>query len=91
MAGFVYFTDEQKQRANEVDLEDFLSRQGEKLLRSGGEKRLASDHSITVRGNRWYDHAAGTGGCAIDFVQMHYNSTFPEAVTLLLGGEQGQA
>ena len=91
MAGFVYFTDEQKQRVNEVDLEDFLSRQGEKLLRSGGEKRLASDHSITVRGNRWYDHAAGTGGCAIDFVQMHYNSTFPEAVTLLLGGEQGQA
>ena len=91
MAGFVYFTDEQKQRANEVDLEDFLSRRGEKLLRSGREKRLASDHSITVRGNRWYDHAAGTGGCAIDFVQMHYNSTFPEAVTLLLGGEQGQA
>ena len=91
MAGFVYFTDEQKQRANEVDLEDFLSRRGEKLLRSGREKRLASDHSITVRGNRWYDHAAETGGCAIDFVQMHYNSTFPEAVTLLLGGEQGQA
>lgn len=91
MAGFVYFTDEQKQRANEVDLEDFLSRRGEKLLRSGREKRLASDHSITVHGNRWYDHAAGTGGCAIDFVQMHYNSTFPEAVTLLLGGEQGQA
>lgn len=91
MAGFVYFTDEQKQRANEVDLEDFLSRQGEKLLRSGREKRLASDHSITVQGNRWYDHAAGTGGCAIDFVQMRYNSTFPEAVTLLLGGEQGQA
>lgn len=90
MAGFVYFTDEQKQRANEVDLEDFLSRRGEKLLRSGREKRLASDHSITVRGNRWYDHAAETGGCAIDFVQMHYNSTFPEAVTLLLGGEQGQ-
>ena len=91
MAGYVYFTDEQKQRANEVDLEDFLSRRGEKLLRSGREKRLASDHSITVRGNRWYDHAAETGGCAIDFVQMHYNSTFPEAVTLLLGGEQGQA
>lgn len=91
MAGYVYFTDEQKQRANEVDLEDFLSRRGEKLLRSGREKRLASDRSITVRGNRWYDHAAGTGGCAIDFVQTHYNSTFPEAVTLLLGGEQGQA
>ena len=61
MGEFVYFTEEQKQRANAVDLEDFLSRQGEKLLRSGREQRLASDHSIPVRGNRWYDHATDKG------------------------------
>lgn len=91
MEGFVYFTEEQKQRANAVDLEGFLSRQGEKLLRSGREKRLASDHSITVRGNRWYDHAAEKGGCAIDFVRMFYNQSFPDAVIMLLGGEQGAA
>lgn len=89
--GYVYFTDDQKQRANAVDLEDFLARQGEKLLRSGREKRLASDHSITVRGNEWYDHAAEKGGCAIDFVQMFYGRSFPDAVTMLLDGEQGQA
>lgn len=89
--GYVYFTDDQKQRANAVDLEDFLARQGEKLLRSGREKRLASDHSITVRGNEWYDHAAEKGGCAIDFVQMFYGRSFPDAVAMLLGGEQGQA
>ena len=90
MPGYVYFTKEQKQRANQVDLEDFLSRQGEKLLRSGREKRLASDHSITVRGNRWYDHATEKGGYAIDFVQMFYGQSFPNAVTMLLDGEQGQ-
>ena len=89
--GYVYFTDDPKQRANAVDLEDFLARQGEKLLRSGREKRLASDHSITVRGNEWYDHAAEKGGCAIDFVQMFYGRSFPDAVTMLLNGEQGQA
>ena len=89
--GYVYFTDDQKQRANAVNLEDFLTRQGEKLLRSGREKRLASDHSITVRGNEWYDHAAEKGGCAIDFVQMFYGRSFPDAVTMLLNGEQGQA
>lgn len=89
--GYVYFTDDQKQRANAVNLEDFLIRQGEKLLRSGREKRLASDHSITVRGNEWYDHAAEKGGCAIDFVQMFYGRSFPDAVTMLLNGEQGQA
>ena len=91
MSGFVYFTDEQKQRANAVDLEDFLIRQGEKLIRSGRDKRLASDHSITVRGNRWYDHAAEEGGWAIDFVQKFYGRSFPDAVTMLLDGEQGQA
>ena len=91
MSGYVYFTEEQKQRANAVDLEDFLTRQGEKLLRSGREKRLASDHSITVRGNEWYDHASEKGGLAIDFVQKFYGRSFPDAVTMLLSGEQGQA
>lgn len=90
MSGYVYFTDEQKQRANAVDLEDFLTRQGEKLLRSGREKRLDSDHSITVRRNEWYDHASEKGGLAIDFVQMFYGRSFPDAVTMLLNGEQGQ-
>lgn len=61
------------------------------MLRSGREKRLASDHSITVRGNQWYDHATEKGGCSIDFVRMFYNQSFPDAVTMLLGGEQGEA
>lgn len=91
MGTYVHFTDEQKYRANNVDLADFLSRQGEKLIASGREKRLASDHSITIRGNEWYDHAVEKGGYAIDFVRRFYNLSFPEAVTMLLGGEQGQS
>ena len=89
MSGYIYFTDEQKERANSVDLVDFLQRQGEKLLPSGRDKRLARDHSITVRGNRWYDHASEEGSYAIDLVKRLYNLSFPEAVSLLLGGEQG--
>ena len=89
MRGYVYFTEEEKQRANAVDLEDFLVRQGEKLLRSGREKRLASDHSITIRGNRWYDHATEKGGFAVDFVRNFYHQSFSDAVMMLLGGEQG--
>lgn len=90
MSAYVHFTDEQKYRANGVDLSDFLQRQGEKLIRSGREMRLQSDHSVTVRGNEWYDHAAESGGYAIDFVRKFYNLNFPEAVTMLLGGEQGE-
>ena len=50
MGTYIHFTDEQKERANSVDLEEFLRRQGEKLLRSGRESRLARVHHITVRG-----------------------------------------
>ena len=90
MGVYVHFTDEQKYRANNVDLADFLQRRGERLLPSGRDKRLASDHSITVRGNEWYDHSAESGGYAIDFVRKFYGCSYPEAVTLLLGGEQGE-
>lgn len=84
---FIYFSEEQKQRANAVDLEDFLMRHNEKLLRSGREKRLASDHSITIRGNEWYDHASREGGLAIDFVKKYYSLDFPGAMSMLLGEE----
>ena len=56
MSSYIHFTEEQKQRAAAVNLEEFLRCRGEKLLSSGREKRLASDHSVTVRGNEWYDH-----------------------------------
>lgn len=90
MSTYIHFTEEQKQRANSVDLVEFLQRQGEKLLPSGREKRLASDRSITVRGNEWYDHAREQGGLSIDFVQIFYGLSFPESVTMLLGDEQGE-
>lgn len=89
MTEYIFFTDEQKQTANSVDLEDFLNRQGELLVRSGRDKRLKSDHSITVRGNRWFDHSTEKGGLAIDFVKEFYNLSFQEAVLLLLGKEKG--
>ena len=43
---YIHFTEDQKLRANSVDLVEFLRRQGEKLISSGQDKRLTSDHSI---------------------------------------------
>lgn len=85
MSKFIYFTSDEKRQANEVDLPDFLLRRGEKLLPSGREYRLASDHSITVRGSKWYDHAAQRGGRAVSFAMMFYHMTYPQAVMTLLG------
>lgn len=82
MAKYIHFTEEQKRQAAAVDLEFFLRSRGEKLIPSGREKRLASDHSITVRGNEWYDHAAEQGDQAVSFVQKFYGLSYPEAVSL---------
>ncbi len=38
MGTFIYFTEAQKHRANEVDLEEFLRCRGEKLIPSGRDK-----------------------------------------------------
>ena len=89
MSTYIHFTEEQKERAAAVDLEAFLRHRGEKLITSGRDKRLASDHSITIRGNEWFDHATCKGGHAISFVQTYMRVSYPEAVTLLLGGEIG--
>lgn len=86
---YIHFTKEQKNRAASVDLEEFLRMRGEKLTRSGKEKRMSSDHSITIDGNEWYDHATEKGGGPISFVQERYGLSYSEAVSLLLDGEQG--
>jgi hypothetical protein len=86
---YIHFTEEQKQRANSVDLVDFLQRQGEQLIRSGREWRWKRHDSVTVRGSQWFRHSRKEGGRAIDFVQQFFDLSFPEAVTLLLGGESG--
>lgn len=86
---YIHFTEEQKLRASEVDLVEFLRCQGEKLIRSGPEYRLGRDHSVTVRGNGGCDHTVKAGGGPISFDQQFYNLSYPEAITCLLGGEQG--
>lgn len=91
MSRYIHFTDEEKQRANSVDLVDFLRHKGEQLIRSGREWRWKRHDSVTVRGNQWFRHSSKQGGLAIDFVQEFYGLSFPEAVLLLLGGEQGIA
>lgn len=82
---YIHFTEEQKRQAASADLEAFLRSRGERLLPSGRDKRLVSDHSITIRGSEWYDHADERGGNAISFVQRYYNVGYAEAVTMLLG------
>lgn len=81
---YIPFTIEQREKAAAANLEEFLRRRGEKLLPAGRDKRLANDHSVTIRGSQWFDHGAETGGRAISFVMRYYGLDYPQAVSLLL-------
>ena len=85
MSQFIYFTPEEKARAQNTDLVSLLRAQGERPVRSGREFRPPNDPSITVQGNKWFDHSARIGGYAVSFVQRYYRLPYPEAVLLLLG------
>lgn len=88
---YIPFTEEQKQTANNVELAEFLRMRGEKLERAGREFKLiytdggGKHDSITMSGNRWFDHKAQTGGGAIKFMQYFYGMSFADAVQSLLG------
>lgn len=79
------YSQEQIDRANQVNLEDFLRAQGEALIRSGKEFRWKCHDSLTVRGNKWFRHSQSKGGYPVDFVMEFYGKSFPEAVRMLIG------
>ena len=88
---YIHFTEEQKLRAANVDLEQFLLAQGEELIYRNREIRLRANHSVVIKGNEWFDFAPRKGGGPISFVQTFYGLSYPEAVSCLLGGETGRA
>lgn len=78
------FTKEQIRKANQVDLPTYLQRHNIALIKQGKEYRLKENHSVTVRGNVWYEHDGQYGGKAIDFLEIFMGMRFPEAVAALL-------
>ena len=90
MSNYIYFTPEEKARAQNTDLVSLLRAKGERPIRSGREYRTPNDPSVTVRGNKWYDHSERVGGYAVSFVQRYYRLSYQEAVLLLLGRKEGK-
>ena len=87
---YIHFTEEQKLQANAVDLPEFLRFKGEPLTRSGRELRLKNNHSITVHGNEWYDHATEKGGGPVSFLKEFYGMNYQQAVLTLLDQDISQ-
>lgn len=83
------FSDEQIQRANNVDLIDMLQRQGEKLKKVGRVYRWMRYDSTVIYGQKWFRHSRQIGGGPIQFMKHFYNMDFVDAVKYILGGEDG--
>ena len=82
---YVYFTQEERQKARTTDLAAFLRDRGETSHRSGSEHMwLCSGQKVTLRGNLWFHHYTQTGGDAVEFVCRFYHLDYPDAVKLLL-------
>ena len=84
------YTQEQNDKANQVNLEQFLRSQGEQLIKSGNEYRWKKHDSLTVRGNKWFRHSQSKGGYPVDFVMEFFEKTFPEAVQVLIGEDAAE-
>ena len=87
---YIHFTEEQKRQANAADLVEFLRSKGGPLIRSRSEFRMSSNHSVTVGGNEWYDHAAEKGGGPVSFLKEFYGMNYQQAVLTLLDQDAGQ-
>ena len=79
------YTQEQIDRANQVDLKQFLCSHGEQVTKSGNEYRWKRHDSLTIRGNKWFRHSQSKGGYPVEFIMEFFGKTFPEAVFLLIG------
>ncbi len=91
---YIPFSEQDRLMASKVDLVSFLQLRGEKLERVGKEYKLiytdasGKHDSITVCGNRWYDHKNQVGGGPVKFLREHYGMSYQEAMLELLGGER---
>ena len=80
----MYYSQEQIDRANKVNLKDFLKSMGEEVIKCGSEYRWKKHDSVTLRDNTFYRHSTEHGGYPIEFVQVFFHASFPEAMDMLL-------
>lgn len=79
------YTQEQIDRANQVDLKEFLCSHGEQVTKSGNEYRWKRHDSLTIQGNKWFRHSQSKGGYPVEFVMEFFGKSFPEAMLMLIG------
>ena len=80
------FTQEQIDRANNVDLVELIRSRGHAFRPIGGEEHCLLEHdSLKFNHERWNWFSRKTGGKPIDFLVKYEGMSFVDAVYFLLG------
>lgn len=88
---FIYFSEQEKQAANEADIVSFLQRQGQEVKRCGREYMWDSPSGkVSINGSEWYSQYERVGGGAVSFVQKYFDASYPNAIKALIGDASGQ-
>ena len=87
---YIYFTEQEKQQANQADIAAYLTSHGETVRKCGSEYSWESPAGkVSIRGSSWYSQYERLGGGAVGFLQKFYGLPYPEAVRSLLGQSAG--
>ncbi len=79
------FTAEEIEAARNTNLVDYLSANGENLIRVGAKEYTLKAHdSMRISENKFYWNSQHTGGNAVDFLQTYYGLDFQTSVRNLL-------
>ena len=76
---FIYFSEQEKQAANESDIVSFLQRQGQEVKRCGREYMWDSPSGkVSINGSEWYSQYERVGGGAVGLVyHVRSNIVYP--------------
>ena len=88
---FIYFSEQEKQAANDSDIVSFLQRQGQEVKRCGREYMWDSPSGkVSIYGSEWYSQYERVGGGAVSFVQKFFDASYPNAIKALIEDASGQ-
>lgn len=73
-------------RADSIDIMEFLRSQGQTIVRDGHEYKWKEHDSVKIspEKNVWYQWSTGKGGGVISLCRTFFGLTFPQAVAFLL-------
>jgi len=89
---FVYYTEEQKEEARQIDIMDFLAKyEGFTFERVGHEYHCREHNSLVINADhkRWFWNSKEMGGHdAISYLQKIHNMDYPSAMAAIVGNGQ---